>query len=221
MKNACEWRKRRSKRPVRKNKELTQRRQQTSLDKVQGKIFSDSKVASCLSTLMLMDVQTVESLMRAWRKPILRARIPGSLGRVPSEAMLKRAKDAVIRFFTAEEALGFGSHVVRAFYLATKEPSLRFEWGWAKQRVEQASLDRHHAVDSWKHCLAMCSGDKNSDSEIYICGTRRITLRALTSLICHEGLHNLARRTRRGNPFLSEEVEHIAMALIGDPQLAS
>ena len=46
-----------------------------------------------------------------------------------------------------------------------------------------------------------------------------MTQRALTSVLCHEALHNLARRQRVGNPFLAEDTEHIAMALLGDPQL--
>ena len=46
-----------------------------------------------------------------------------------------------------------------------------------------------------------------------------MTQRALTSVLCHEALHNLARRVRVGNPFLAEDTEHIAMALLGDPQL--
>mmetsp|Transcript_63854 Transcript_63854/g.118708 ORF Transcript_63854/g.118708 Transcript_63854/m.118708 type:complete len:221 (-) Transcript_63854:112-774(-) len=197
------------------------KKKQQGTDQIRGKVLSDKAVAVALSNLMMLDVVTVDGLMRVWHKPILRAQIPGSFGRVPSKVMLDRAKTSVIRFLSAEEARGPDSHVVQAFYLATGEPELRFEWEWAKRRVQQARLDRRRAVDSWADCLAMCSGEKNSVSEIYVCGTRRITLRALTSLICHEGLHNLARRTRRGNPFLSEEVEHVAMALIGDPQLAS
>mmetsp|Transcript_29757 Transcript_29757/g.68520 ORF Transcript_29757/g.68520 Transcript_29757/m.68520 type:complete len:221 (+) Transcript_29757:49-711(+) len=200
---------------------FVKKKKQQCVDQVKGKLLSDRTVALALSNLMMLDVVTVDGLMRIWHKPILRAQIPGLLGRVPSKAMLDKAKNSVIRFLSAEEARGHDSHVVQAFYLATGEPELRFEWEWAKQRVQQARLDRRRAVDSWADCLAMCSGEKNSATEIYICGTRRITLRALTSLICHEALHNLARRTRRGNPFLSEEVEHVAMALIGDPQLAS
>lgn len=47
-----------------------------------------------------------------------------------------------------------------------------------------------------------------------------MTQRALNSVLCHEALHNLARRTGRpGNPFLAEDTEHMAMALLGDPQL--
>ena len=65
----------------------------------------------------------------------------------------------------------------------------------------------------------MNSGDSNSSSEIFICGSKYMTQKALTSILCHEALHNLAKRTRRGNPFLKEDTEHVAMALLGDPQL--
>lgn len=183
------------------------------------RVASDRVVAGALSDILLLDESYARNLMRRWEKPILKAQIPGQYGRVPSKAMLATAKAAVIRFLENEEALGIRSHVVQAFYLASGECNLSFAWAWAKQRTRRAKLDCRKAIDSWQDAYAMVSGDSNATSEIYVCGTRRITLRALTSLICHESLHNLARRTRRGNPFLGEDTEHVAMALVGDPQL--
>jgi len=190
-------------------------------DAIQGRLLGDGIVALALADILGLPGTTVRSHMRRWEKPILKVPIPGAGGRVPSQAMLATAKAAVMRFFEGEEALGARSHVSKAFHLASRESHLTFAWDRAKQRVQRAKLDSLGLIDSWKDCLAMVSGDSNTTSEIYVCGTRKVTLAALTSLICHEGLHNLARRTRRGNPFLGEDTEHIAMAMFGDPQLAA
>merc|ERR1719253_909031 len=183
--------------------------------------MGDGIVALALSDILFLQPGTTRSLMKKWLKPILKVPIPGTAGRVPSKAMLATAKAAVIRFLEDEESQGHSSHVCKAFRLASRESELNFAWDWAKQRVRRAKLDCRREIDSWEDCLAMVSGDSNTKSEIYVCGTRRVTLAALTSLICHESLHNLARRKRRGNPFIGEDMEHIAMALIGDPQLAA
>jgi len=161
----------------------------------------------------------VWELMRRWRKPILKARIPGAASARPMKAALDAAKSAVLRFYAREAALGDESDVARAFYAATGEARLRFDWPSAMGRIRRASFDNKCRVDAWTDCLAMTSGATYATSEIYICGTKHVTQRALTSLLCHEGLHNLARRVRPGNTYLSEDLEHIAMALLGDPQL--
>lgn len=168
---------------------------------------------------MSLNASEIFELMSRWAKPIFKACIPGAPGRIPSKAMLEESKKTVLRFLAQERELGESSEVVRAFYLASGEQLLRFDWDFAAEKVRRARLDRRNSIDSWQECLAMTSGDSNALSEIYVCGTRRLTQRALSSLICHESLHNLARRVRPGNPFLSEELEHVAMALIGDPQL--
>jgi len=193
----------------------------SQLDCIQGRLLGDGIVTVALAEILGLKEGEVRLMMRKWEKPILKVPIPGTGGRVPCKAMLAEAKAAVIGFFENEEALGPRGHVSKAFYLASREGDLTFAWSRAKQRVKRAKLDSRGRIDSWKDCLAMVSGDSNTKSEIYVCGTRKVTLSALTSLICHEGLHNLARRTRRGNPFLGEDTEHIAMALIGDPQLAA
>lgn len=184
-----------------------------------AKALSDHLVAQALAGLLLRKPSTVRTLMRRWEKTILKAPIPGTAGRLPTKAMLQVAKGTVLRFYAAEEALGRRSDVVKAFYLASGERHLRFDWLAAMARVRRARFDYTQEIDRWDECLAMSSGDTNALSEIYVCGTKKVTLRALTSLICHEGLHNLARRVRQGNSYLSEDLEHIAMALIGDPQL--
>lgn len=188
--------------------------------KPEFKMYDDWTVALGVSKIVNQPVAAVYTIMKYWEKPILKAPIPGVGGRVPDESMLNSARKAAIRFIEAEAAKDEASHVVQAFRLVTGETGLHFAWEHAKNRISRAKLDCSRAIDSWEQCLAMQSGETNATSEIYVCGTRRITLRALTSLICHEGLHNLARRTRPGNPYLSEELEHLAMALLGDPQLS-
>jgi len=181
--------------------------------------LDDRLVARALSSLVPRSLPEIQKLMRRWEKPILKAPIPGSARQYPSDAMLAGAKKAVCDFFAKEEALGDCSYVVKAFLLASREHNLRFDWSVAMKKVLRAKLDRTQSVDMWNECLAMTTGDTNAKSEIFVCGSKKITQRALTSLVCHEGLHNLARRTRKGNSYLSEDIEHIAMALIGDPQL--
>lgn len=98
---------------------------------------------------------------------------------------------------------------------------MQFEWEIAKQRVQGARLDRRRAIDLWDDSLAMLiwGGDKEKQNGIWVCGTRKLDVLALQSLICHEALHNFVRRLRPGYVWLAEETEHIAMALLGDPQL--
>lgn len=191
----------------------------TSANGVLGKLFSESTVTRALAEVLALPHAVVHCMMVSWAKPILKVPVPGVGGKVPSKLRLEAAKRTVLRFLDAEEALGLKSDVVKAFYIATREPQLDFNWEEARRRVRCARLDRRRAIDDWDGCLAMNSGETVSTCEIFVCGTRPITLRALVSLLCHESLHNFARRTRRGNPYVSEDTEHIAMALLGDPQL--
>jgi len=186
-----------------------------------AKPVDDDVVAVLMGELLGLHPHAVRGLMREWTQPILKTAIPGSSGRVPSKSMLDAAKRAVLNFYERERSLGERSVVAQAFYLVSGELHLRFDWARAIQRVQRASLDLRQKIDKWDECLAMSCGDTNELCEIYVCGTKRITVRALTSLVCHEGLHNLARRTRPGNSFLSEALEHQAMALLGDPQLVA
>lgn len=188
---------------------------------IQGNMFSDWTIARALGDILKRNPKSVRSLMRRWNKPILKVPMPGTPGRTPNDAMLEAAKQRVLRFYDAEERLKERSAVVKAFYVATGEENLEFRWDDARRRVREATLDYAGEVGDWGDCLAMNSGDTNATSKIYVCASRPVTLRALTSLICHEGLHNVARRTRKGNSYLSEDLEHTAMALIGDPQLRS
>lgn len=187
--------------------------------------LSDTEVAEALADVLpapLLTPSHVLNVMQKFKQPLLKAKIPGRSGRIPTKDMLQIAKKKVLSFLEreeAKEAKDSTSDLIRAFQLASGELVLRFDWSFAKQRVKYASFDRKRKVDKWDECLAMTSGDSNATSEIFICGTKFMTQRALNSVLCHEALHNLARRTRKGNPFLAEDTEHMAMALLGDPQL--
>jgi len=185
-----------------------------------GYAMSDRSVAVALARILGMEFEEVEDLMRDLAQPILKVAMLGSgATQRPSKLMLESAKVAVLRFFEDEEALGDASNVIQAFYIASREPRLTFNWTQARTRVRRARLDRRRAIDTWQFCLAMLAGATNSDCDIWVAGTRKIDVDSLASLICHEALHNMARRVRIGNPYLAEETEHIAMAFLGDPQL--
>ena len=91
-----------------------------------------------------------------------------------------------MRFLAREKTQGEDSKLVKAFQLATGEPSLRFDWDFAQQKARDASLDKKQEIDAWSECFAMTSGSSNLCSDIFVCGTKKLTQRALNSLLCHE-----------------------------------
>lgn len=164
--------------------------------------------------------EKILSIVRKLAHPILVVKIPGATKKKrPSNAMLQKAKRTVVQFYKEQQALGTRGSVYKAFLIASKEKELDFYWDKAIQRVEEAYYDKKHEIDDWEDVYAMTNGDTRSDIELVVCGTRPLTLPALTALICHEGMHCLARRTRPGQVFLSDDIEHVAMALLGDPQI--
>merc|ERR1719428_808072 len=66
-------------------------------------VLSDDMVAEAISLLIPRTTGTVKRLMRHWKKPILKATIPGTARQPPSKAMLATAKRAVLRFYAREE----------------------------------------------------------------------------------------------------------------------
>lgn len=175
-----------------------------------------------LALQLQLDVDMVVYLYENLCRPIFTVPIPGNPRRqsgMPTKAMLDQAIKRVIKFYNNEEKLGERSAVYQALMIASAEEKLSFDWDAARKRVSGAKFDKRKEVDQWKDCLAMSHGDSQGEVEIAICGTRKMTLNALTAVLCHEGLHNLARRTRPGQKYLSSETEHVAMALMGDPQL--
>jgi len=174
-----------------------------------------------LSLKTHLDPEMICKIYRVLCRSIFTVNIPGWPRRktLPTEKMLKLAKKKVLKFYNREQKCGQRSAIVHAFTLASGEEDLFFDWETAKERVKGAAYDRKKKVDKWEDCLAMAHGDSQGEVEIAVCGHKPMTQQALTALICHEGLHNMARRTRPGQKYLSAEIEHIAMAFMGDPQL--
>jgi len=207
---------------TRKEKEIEKKDDEDVEVPKRGHCYSDDWVATWLADSLSKRKKTVLKLLRCWQKPILKQDIPGFKGkRHVTPGMFANAQREVLRFYAREERKGNKSHVVQAFRLASGEKKLRFCWSEAVRRVKEAKLDFRQKVDgwSWGRNYAMTSGDTNATGVIYISGHRRVNKECLTSLICHEGLHNFVKRDRVGNPWLSCDVEHQAMALLGDPQL--
>eukprot|EP00439_Symbiodinium_sp_Y106_P050616 s5055_g6.t1 len=150
--------------PAKKEKEKERPKEATD-DPV---ALSDRHVAEALAESLPCDLtpQQIFCLMSHWQKPILKVK----------------------RFLAREKALGDESKVVKAFQLASGEPSLRFDWAFAQEKAHNASLDREQKVDAWSECFAMTSGHTNLSSEIFLCGTKKLTQKALNSLLCHESL---------------------------------
>lgn len=174
-----------------------------------------------LSMKIQLPPEMICKIYRVLCRGIFTVSIPGWPRRktLPTEKMMKLAKRKVLNFYEREQKLGERSAVYHAFMLASREEKLTFDWEIAKERVRGAKYDRNKKVDKWEDCLAMSHGESQGEVEIGVCGHKPMTLKALTALICHEGLHNMARRTRPGQKYLSAEIEHVAMALMGDPQL--
>jgi len=163
---------------------------------------------------------TVLSLVEKLAHPILaKVQIPGRARGPPTRAMLQKAKRTVIQFYEEQKALGKKSRVYQAFRLASGEKELAFYWDKGIKRVKEAYYDKKYEIDNWDDVYAMTNGDTLADIELVVCGTRPLTLKALTALVCHEGMHCLAQRKRRGQVYLSDDIEHVAMALLGDPQI--
>lgn len=164
--------------------------------------------------------EKILSMVRKLAHPILaRVQIPGPSRKPPSNDMLQKAKRTVVQFFEQQKALGTESIVYKAFCIATKEKELVIDWDKGIQRVKDAYYDRKYQIDSWEDVYAMARGATRSRVQLVVCGTKPLTQRALTALVCHEGMHCLARRKRQGQVFLSDDFEHVAMALLGDPQI--
>lgn len=163
--------------------------------------------------------ERVLSLVQKLAHPIFLTQIPGVACNCPSDLMLKRAKRTVVRFFKEQQALGTRSIVYKAFLIASEEKELVFDWDKSIRRVKEAFYDKKYQIDDWEDVYAMACGPTRSHIRIVVCGSRPLTCTALTALLCHEGMHCLAKRTRPGQVFLSDDIEHVAMALLGDPQI--
>lgn len=67
-----------------------------------GRGVVDLGLEGCARDAYTLREAQVWELMRRWRKPILKARIPGAASARPMKAALDAAKSAVLRFYARE-----------------------------------------------------------------------------------------------------------------------
>jgi len=148
-----------------------------------------------------------------------------------SKNILNRAKTAALNIIEKQEKLSKKMYpkvtpFEQAFMDASGSPSLDFSYSWMKHLIARARYTRK----SWGS-----SGDTPPDKEgRAVSGIERgiafnncieirvnpgavFTVDELTQVLVHESLHNTVERAKcRGNPALSADIEHRAMALLGD-----
>jgi len=137
--------------------------------------------------------------------------------RIASEPMLARVKDEVIKILEKFEYKGLSKQtgkpnvLEQAFLDASGEKVLRFKYAERKLAVRNAKF-------SGKHFNGVNRTDHGWAEKQVIMLNKFIpfTEGDLRIVVLHEALHLFAERSRPGNPMLSEEVEHVAMGLLGE-----
>lgn len=137
--------------------------------------------------------------------------------RKASTAMLVRAKKAVLKELHRQERLGQvmkkPSRLEQAFLDASQETCLAFDYDRMRRLVSKASFRK----DSRRAGFAQHDYAFNDSVQIVVNGSVPLVEKQLRSILMHECLHNTVERDGKpGNPTLSEEIEHLAMALLGD-----
>jgi len=138
-----------------------------------------------------------------------------SKGKSGNESMLQRAKRRVIKELNRQKDLGRykPSPLEQAFFDATNENFLAFDYERMKTLVRNARFCNSREQKDFQ------AYDDAYNDNINIVLNRNIPF--VESEICitllHECLHNTVERSGKpGNPQLSAQNEHTAMALLGD-----
>jgi len=139
----------------------------------------------------------------------------GEKGQARNIKMLLRAKKKVLKELSRQQELGIytPSPLEQAFLDATNESFLTIDYGWMKKLVRTARFSDPSEqerfmpdVDAWNDNVEIILNSEKLFVESKICQT-----------LLHECLHNTVERAGKpGNPQLSEQTEHMAMALLGD-----
>lgn len=137
--------------------------------------------------------------------------------RLASQAMLLRAKKAVVKELTRQERLGRltknPSRLEQAFLDASQENRLAFDYDRMRALVTKAAFrkdGRRSGFEQYDYAF-------NDSTRIIVNGSVPLVEKQLRSILMHECLHNTVERDGKpGNPTLSEDIEHLAMALLGD-----
>lgn len=137
--------------------------------------------------------------------------------RYASTAMMCRAKKAVLRELDRQRELGKvgkkPSPLEQAFLDASQESRLTFDYTRMKSLVQGATFLKgtsRNGFDADDYAY-------NDNTRITINGSMKLVERQLRIILIHECLHNTVERDGKpGNPTLGENIEHTAMALLGD-----
>jgi len=132
-----------------------------------------------------------------------------------SEGMLIRAKRKVLKEINRQQDLGRDkpSPLEQAFFDATNENCLSFDYQRMKMLVRGARF-----CNSSEQKVFRADDDAYNDNVNVILNSKISFVESeLCITLFHECLHNTVERSGKpGNPQLSAEHEHIAMALLGD-----
>lgn len=137
---------------------------------------------------------------------------------LPSKSRLEIEKRVVINEIKRQQhlsTLSRGSPLERAFYVATGEKSLLFDYPLMLRMVKSARL-----IPFKKN---VCDSDALGYMDPNVCVMKinsllKMTRHDLRITLMHEALHGTVKRQGRGcPPDLSTDLEHLAMALLGDP----
>jgi len=136
-------------------------------------------------------------------------------GKRKNEVMLGRAKIKVIKELTRQQTLGRTkpSPLEQAFLDAANENMLSFDYELMKAMVRSARF-----ANSKEQKLFQSDVDAVNDNINIILNSKKPFVESdVVIALLHESLHNTVERAGKpGNPQLSEQVEHTAMALLGD-----
>jgi len=135
----------------------------------------------------------------------------------PSSNMLKKAQHFVLAEIDRQEKqskrAGRISGMERMFYLATGERDLHVDFAMMRKMVREVKLMKFTGDD--RHDMGYMDPNIN---RIKINSGHKMTMYDIKVTLMHEVMHGTIKRVGRpGNPEISEATEHLAMALIGDP----
>jgi len=131
-----------------------------------------------------------------------------------SIAMLWRAKKVVLKEIDRLERLVWDdrdSTFERAFFNASGEVRLQFNFADMRDNVinAQFGVKDLHRTEDFGH---------NDGLHVVINKHQALNQTQMEMLLLHEALHhNVMRSGRPGNQYLNDDMEHLAMAILGDP----
>lgn len=130
--------------------------------------------------------------------------------------MLARAKKAVLKELKRQQRLGEDgkpSPLQQAFLDASQENRLTFDYDRMEMLVRNAVFDKSCSKNGFDEDDL----GYNDNLRIVISGNAPLVEKQVQHILMHECLHNTVERDGKpGNPTLSESIEHMAMAMLGD-----